>query len=166
MAADAHGLTHLDDQQRPRMVDVGGKGVTTRTAIAEAIVRFPAGILTDLALGEANERLSAKGPVFQTAILAGIQAAKRTSEWIPLCHVIPLDHCSIQIRAQDDQHLLVECCVRATHKTGVEMEALTGASAAALTMYDMCKALTHGIVIEHVRLREKTGGKQDYHDHG
>ena len=166
MATDTHGLTHLDEQQRPAMVDVGDKGVTTRTAIAEAIVTFPEGVLAQLAGGRGEDRISAKGPVFQTAILAGIQVAKRTSELIPLCHIIPLEHCSIRIHEQDENRLVVRCKVRATHKTGVEMEALTGATAAALTIYDMCKALTHGICIEQVRLLEKTGGKKDFHDRG
>lgn len=160
------GFTHLDEHQQPAMVNVGMKNITMRTAIAEAIVHFPAGILSTLTKISDAERLSAKGPVFQTAIVAGIQAAKRTSEWIPLCHVIPLEHCSMHIEEQDEQRLRIECRIRATHKTGVEMEALTGASAAALTIYDMCKALTHGIVIEQVRLREKTGGKKDFHDPG
>ncbi len=157
-------VTHLDDQHRPTMVDVGDKGVSTRTAIAEAIVRFPSGVLESLEKSSDRERRSAKGPVFQTAIVAGIQAAKKTHEWIPLCHVIPLEHCSIHIEEQEQDRLWIECRVRATHKTGVEMEALTGASAAALTIYDMCKALSHEIVIEQVRLREKTGGKRDFHD--
>ncbi|MFA6244223.1 MAG: cyclic pyranopterin monophosphate synthase MoaC, partial [Candidatus Hydrogenedentales bacterium] len=103
-----------------------------------------------------------KGPVVQTAILAGIMAAKKTSELIPLCHAIALEDCAITIAFDANGELLIECRVVATHKTGVEMEALTGATVAALTVYDMCKALSHDIVIKETRLLEKHGGKSDY----
>jgi cyclic pyranopterin phosphate synthase len=146
------------------MVDVGGKPVTRRTAHAVAIVVLPpalAGLLTD------GEIATPKGAVFQAAILAGIMGAKRTSELIPLCHPLPLDDCKVQIEARpagSDGSVEVEihCRARTEARTGVEMEALTGASVAALTLYDMGKAATHGIVIREIRLLEKTGGKSDY----
>lgn len=143
------------------MVDTGGKEVTARFARAEARVIFPQALGAALVNGELHTK---KGPVFQTAILAGIQAAKRTYELIPLCHLIPLEKCHIGIASLEDGVVQVICEVKATHKTGVEMEALTGASIAALTIYDMCKALSHGIRIEQVRLLEKTGGKRDYRE--
>jgi cyclic pyranopterin phosphate synthase len=100
--------------------------------------------------------------VFDTAIIAGVMAAKRTHELIPFCHPIPLEDCRITIEWGERNEVVIECTVRATHKTGVEMEALTGACTAALTVYDMCKALTHGIAIRDVALVSKTGGKRDY----
>ena len=103
-----------------------------------------------------------KGPVFDTAIVAGVMAAKRTHELIPFCHPLPIDSCKLAIDWGDEGELVIECAVRATHRTGVEMEALTGAAVAALTIYDMCKALTHGIRITEVVLLEKTGGKRDF----
>ena len=105
---------------------------------------------------------SKKGPVFQTAVLAGVMAAKRTHELVPLCHPVPLEDCKIEVNVGKENRVVIECKVQATHKTGVEMEALTGASVAALTVYDMCKSLSHEIVIESVRLMEKTGGKRDF----
>jgi cyclic pyranopterin phosphate synthase len=103
--------------------------------------------------------------VFDTAIIAGVMAAKRTHELIPFCHPIALEDCKIAIEWGDANDVIIECSVRATHKTGVEMEALTGATTAALTVYDMCKALTHGIVIREVVLLAKSGGKRDYTAH-
>jgi cyclic pyranopterin phosphate synthase len=103
-----------------------------------------------------------KGPVFETAIIAGVMAAKRTHDLIPFCHPLPLEDCKIDIAWGAQNEVVIQCSVRATHKTGVEMEALTGASVAALTIYDMCKALTHGIEIRDVALLSKTGGKRDY----
>lgn len=159
-------LSHLSESNQPDMVDVGKKDVTQRTARAQATLRFPPGILDQLEAPDNEERISPKGPVFETAIIAGIMAAKRTGELIPLCHIIPLDKCGVQIAVTAPDTVTVECTARATHKTGVEMEALTGATLAALTIYDMCKALSHHIVIENVRLLEKTGGKSDIHDQG
>jgi cyclic pyranopterin phosphate synthase len=151
-------LSHVDSRNRPTMVDVGAKAVTLRTARARAVVVFP-----DDARPERDAALrTKKGPVFDTAIVAGVMAAKRTHELIPFCHPLPLDGCEIQIDWGADGEIEIECRVKATHKTGVEMEALTGATAAALTIYDMCKALTHGIQIREVLLVEKTGGKRDY----
>ncbi len=151
-------LTHVDKANRPTMVDVGDKGVTTRTASARARVVFPADAIVQS--GEALR--TKKGPVFDTAIIAGVMAAKRTHELIPFCHPLPLEDCKIEIAWGAPNEVVIECSVRATHKTGVEMEALTGASVAALTIYDMCKALTHGIEIRDVALLSKAGGKRDY----
>jgi len=146
------------------MVDVGAKPATRRTAHAVAVVVLPpalAGLL------EGGEIATAKGPVFQAAILAGIMGAKRTSELIPLCHPLPLDDCKVEIEARapgadGSVEVEIHCRARTEARTGVEMEALTGASIAALTLYDMGKAATHGIVIKEIRLLEKTGGKSDY----
>jgi cyclic pyranopterin phosphate synthase len=151
-------LTHVDDGNRPAMVDVGDKAVTTRTATARAIVVFPA----DAAPARDQELRTRKGPVFDTAIVAGVMAAKRTHELIPFCHPLPIEGIKLTIDWGETGEVVIQCAVRATHKTGVEMEALTGASVAALTIYDMCKALTHGIVIREIGLVEKTGGKRDY----
>jgi cyclic pyranopterin phosphate synthase len=109
-----------------------------------------------------GEITTAKGPVFQTAIVAGTMAAKRTHELIPFCHPIGLESCRISIDIDQDGDAVVDCRTVVTHKTGVEMEALTGAGVAALTIYDMCKALSHDMVIDRVHLVSKTGGKSDY----
>jgi len=150
-------LTHVDSQDRPAMVDVSGKAVTLRTAVAESRVRFPAAVASTLR--DAGFATS-KGPVFHTAIVAGVMAAKRTHELIPFCHPLGLERCDVVIDMHDDE-AVVRCTVALHHKTGVEMEALTGASIAALTIYDMCKALSHEIVIAETRLIEKQGGKSD-----
>lgn len=154
-------LSHLDDQNRPKMVDVGDKAVTKRTAVARATVVLPA---EARALFQDGDLRTKKGPVFQTAILAGVMAAKKTWDLIPLCHPIAMDSCRIAIELDEHGDVAIECTASATHKTGVEMEALTGASVAALTVYDMCKALSHGIVIKEVKLAEKTGGKRDFRE--
>lgn len=154
-------FTHLDRNNQPAMVDVGGKSVTRREAAAQAIVRLPSEVLAQFKDGDI---LGKKGPVFQTAVIAGIMAAKKTSELIPLCHPLPLDDCRIAIRLEGAE-ARIECRVVCHHKTGVEMEALTGASIAALTLYDMCKALSHHIVIGEIRLIEKSGGKSDFRSH-
>jgi cyclic pyranopterin phosphate synthase len=151
-------LTHLDASNRPRMVDVGAKGVTVRVAVAEAVVRFPKDVADVLRDGRMRSK---KGPVIDTAIVAGTMAAKRTHELIPFCHPLAIERCRIEADFVSDTELAIRCEVAVTHKTGVEMEALTGASVAALTVYDMCKALSHEIVIERVRLLEKSGGKRD-----
>jgi cyclic pyranopterin phosphate synthase len=152
-------LTHVDKANRPTMVDVGDKTVTTRTATAQAVVTFPAELAAELEAG--GELRTKKGPVFDTAVVAGVMAVKRTHELIPFCHPLPIDHCQIQLRWGQDRTLVIECTVRTHYKTGVEMEAMTGASVAALTVYDMCKALSHDIVVSDIRLLEKTGGKRD-----
>lgn len=141
------------------MVDVTAKQPTLRIASAEARLRFPP---------EAFARLSAagfetaKGPVFATAIVAGTLAAKRTHELIPFCHPLGLERCDISIEPAGDDAIVVHCTAAVHHRTGVEMEALTGASIAALTIYDMCKSLSHDIVIEATRLTSKSGGKSDF----
>jgi len=151
-------FTHVDERRQPAMVDVGGKVATHRTATAEARVRFPSAVAE--ALRESGFETS-KGPVFHTAIVAGVMAAKRTHELIPFCHPLGLENCRIEIDMNDRHEAVVRCKVSVHHKTGVEMEALTGASIAALTIYDMCKALSHEIVIAELRLVEKHGGKRD-----
>jgi len=148
-------LSHVDEQSRPTMVDVTGKPVTRRTAVAETRVRFPADAAAQL---RAGGFATAKGPVFHTAIVAGVMAAKRTHELIPFCHPLGIEDCRIDIDMAGDE-ALIRCTVAVNHRTGVEMEALTGASVAALTVYDMCKALSHSIVIADTRLIEKHGGK-------
>lgn len=152
-------FTHVDAADRPRMVDVGDKAVTRRSATAEARVRLPPAVADAL---RARGFATSKGPVLQTAIIAGTMAAKRTHELIPFCHPLGLDDCRIDIEPEGDSLLVIHCSVAVHHRTGVEMEALTGASVAALTVYDMCKALSHGIVIEQVRLLEKRGGRSDF----
>jgi cyclic pyranopterin phosphate synthase len=152
-------LSHINDKNQPGMVDVGGKTPTRRTAHARAIVALPKEVAAAVSGGEIN---SPKGPVFQTAIVAGIMAAKRTSELIPMCHPLGLDDCRIEIVPSADDTLTIDCHCAVTHKTGVEMEAMTGASVAALTIYDMCKGISHGIVVRDLRLIEKRGGKSDY----
>ena len=158
MADRAHKLTHIDAANRPTMVDVGGKAVTRREASAEALLRLPANVAR--ALRRTGHRTK-KGPVFDTAIIAGVLAAKRTHELIPFCHPLPLSNVKIVVESARGG-LRVTCEVAATHNTGVEMEALTGAGVAALTIYDMCKALSHDIQIGPVRLLAKSGGKRDY----
>ena len=152
-------LSHIDENNQPQMVDVGSKPVSKRTARARAIVALPAAIAEAF---DGGELVTKKGPVIQTAILAGVMAAKRTFELIPLCHPVGLDDCKIIIGLDGEGQLIVECTASVQARTGVEMEALTGASVAALTIYDMCKALSHDIVIRETRLISKTGGKNDY----
>ncbi|HTW75316.1 MAG TPA: cyclic pyranopterin monophosphate synthase MoaC [Steroidobacteraceae bacterium] len=161
-------LSHLDASDRPTMVDVGAKAVTHRIAEAEARVRLPAAVAA--ALRRSGHR-TRKGPVFDTAILAGVMGAKRTAELIPFCHPLSLEHCQVSIdfgpraarspgAARSPAVVSVRCRVEVRHKTGVEMEALTGAAVAALTIYDMCKALSHDIRIEGLRLLSKSGGRR------
>jgi cyclic pyranopterin monophosphate synthase len=151
-------FSHLDAERRPTMVDVSEKAAGKRSATAEARVRFPKDVAASLR--ESGLR-SAKGPIFDTAIVAGVMAAKRTHELIPFCHPLGIENCRIVIDLQEDI-AVIRCSVTVHHKTGVEMEALTGASVAALTVYDMCKALSHDIVIADVRLIAKHGGKSSY----
>jgi cyclic pyranopterin phosphate synthase len=151
-------FTHLDSEQRPTMVDVGDKQPSQRTAIAEARVRFPPAVTAAL---RENDLRSPKGPVFDTAIVAGVMGAKRTHELIPFCHPLGLESCRVTIELEGDC-AVIRCMVGVHHKTGVEMEALTGASIAALTVYDMCKSLSHAIVIGDTRLIAKDGGKSSF----
>ncbi|MFO1506142.1 MAG: cyclic pyranopterin monophosphate synthase MoaC [Lysobacterales bacterium] len=150
-------LTHVDPAGRPGMVDVAGKPPTRRTATAVATVVFPAPVARTL---RAAGLRSAKGAIVDTAIIAGTMAAKRTGEMIPFCHPLAIENCSISVRFRTATRLQIRCSVSITHRTGVEMEALTGATVAALTVYDMCKALSHEIVIAEVRLVEKAGGRR------
>ena len=149
-------LTHIDAANRPRMVDVGAKPPSARRATAQAIVRFPLQVARALREGGMCAK---KGPVIDTAIIAGTMAVKRTHELIPFCHPLAIEGCDFSIEFESPDELTIRCAVAITHKTGVEMEALTGAAVAALTVYDMCKALSHEIVIAEVRLLEKSGGK-------
>ena len=152
-------FTHVNAANQPTMVDVSGKVPTRRVAVAHCRV-----VLGEELLGRvrAGELPSHKGPVIHTAILAGIMGAKKTADLIPLCHPLGLDDCQITIEPDGPDALRVECTAVVTGRTGVEMEALTGATVAALTIYDMCKAFSHDITIEGVRLIEKTGGKKDF----
>lgn len=152
-------FTHLDTAGNPSMVDVGEKKVTKRIAKARSIVIVDEPILNQLTNEEIHTK---KGPVFQTAILAGVMGAKKTSDLIPLCHPLGLDNCQVQIHINDQQEIVIDCTASLTSKTGVEMEALTGATVAALTIYDMCKAFSHNIIIKETKLMEKTGGKRDF----
>src|ERR1022692_2911029 len=157
-AAEAMKFSHLDSDRRPTMVDVSDKAAGKRTAVAEATVRFPSQVAEAL---RENGLRSAKGPVFDTAIVAGVMGAKRTHELIPFCHPLGIESCRVAIEMEGDT-AVIRCTVSVQHKTGVEMEALTGASIAALTIYDMCKALSHDIVIGPTRLLSKDGGKSDH----
>jgi cyclic pyranopterin phosphate synthase len=151
-------LSHISAKGQPQMVNVSDKMVTKRVARAQATVLVGKEIL---ALLKDNELYSKKGPVFQTAIIAGVMGAKRTHELIPMCHPLPLEDCQVTITTKGMKILIDTMCI-VSGKTGVEMEALTAASIAALTVYDMCKALSHDIVIEEVKLMEKTGGKSTF----
>ena len=141
------------------MVDVGDKVVTKRTATAVARVRLGSAIMRELSQGDFTTK---KGSVIQTAIIAGTMAVKQTWSVIPLCHPLSINGCKLTVDPLEDDGFLVHCTVSTEGKTGVEMEALHGASVAALTVYDMCKALSHDISIEELRLVEKRGGKSDY----
>ncbi len=151
-------LTHIDKAGNPGMVNVSGKKITKRTAKAQAIVKVGREIAAML---KNEEIVTKKGPVFQTAILAGVMGAKQTSTLIPLCHPIGLEDCQVTIKMIKDK-IFINTTATITSKTGVEMEALTAASIAALTIYDMCKAMSHDITIEQIRLMEKSGGKKDF----
>lgn len=153
-------LSHIDQDNLPAMVDVSHKDATDRQAHARTIVEFPAVVAEQFADGDIR---TAKGPVFVTAIVAGVMAAKKTHELIPFCHPLGLDNCKITIKMDDMRRAVIDCYCKVHHKTGIEMEALTGATVAALTIYDMCKALSHDIVIGQTRLVSKTGGKEDFH---
>jgi cyclic pyranopterin monophosphate synthase len=147
-------LSHLDKNGQAIMVDVGQKDTTERTAVAEALVKMKPATLALIKAGDIK-----KGDVFACARVAGIMAAKRTPELIPLCHPIPLTHAAVEIEAVSEDTVLITATVKCTYVTGVEMEALTAASVAALTIYDMCKAVDRGMQILTVRLLSKSGGK-------
>ncbi len=152
-------LSHVDEHNQPTMVDVGAKSVSQRYAHARCLVHLGSEIT---ALLDGEEIYTKKGAVFQTAIIAGTMGAKKTSELIPFCHPIGLEDCKIKIQLNQQQEAQIDCFVSVQAKTGVEMEALTGATVAALTIYDMCKALSHDITIREAQLMEKTGGKKDF----
>jgi cyclic pyranopterin phosphate synthase len=152
-------FSHLDKSGKATMVDVSAKAVTHRTATARSIVYLPDEVLEKLADGDLQTK---KGFVFQIAIIAGIMAAKKTGDLIPLCHPLGLDNCDINISLNEQNEVVIDCTASITAKTGIEMEALVGASIAALTIYDMCKALSHDIIIKETKLIEKTGGKRDF----
>jgi len=151
-------FTHINEEGLATMVDISGKKISQRKAVARSIIVLPDEVAEKLI---DNDIKTKKGSVFQTAIIAGIMAAKKTGELIPLCHPLGLDNCEIEIQIHK-QELVIECTATITAKTGVEMEALMGATIAALTVYDMCKALSHDIVIKEIKLMEKTGGKNDF----
>lgn len=151
-------LSHIDESGNASMVDVSAKKLTHRTAVASGRVLFPKAIFETLA---AQDFLGPKGSIIQTAVIAGIQAAKKTSELIPLCHQLGLSKIQIDIKPIDSA-LHISCLVKCKEQTGVEMEALTGVSVSALTIYDMCKALSHDIKISEIQLDQKTGGQHDF----
>ncbi|AER57035.1 cyclic pyranopterin monophosphate synthase MoaC [Pseudoxanthomonas spadix] len=153
------GLTHLDAAGQPAMVDVSDKAVSARQATAQCLVVFPTEVAAQL---RRDALRSAKGGIVETAVIAGTMAVKRTHELIPFCHPLPIDGCRLAIDWHGDDTLRIECSVRTTHRTGVEMEAMTGATVAALTVYDMCKALSHAIVVGPAQLLGKHGGKRDF----
>ncbi len=151
-------FTHIAASGNPQMVDVSVKKVTQRVAKAQAVVFLGEEIMSQL---QGDELITKKGPVFQTAIIAGVMGAKKTSELIPFCHPLGLEDIQIVITTKKET-VIIDSVAKVTGKTGVEMEALTAVSIAALTVYDMCKALSHDIVVQDIRLMEKVGGKKDF----
>lgn len=151
-------FSHLNKKNNPKMVNVSDKKITKRTAIAKATMFLGDEIISHFTN---DELITKKGPVFQTAIIAGIQGVKKTSELIPMCHPLLINGVAIDINITDAEHIEVLCKVTIEGKTGVEMEALTGANIACLTIYDMCKSINQKMVIKEVKLIEKTGGKSD-----
>eukprot|EP01038_Epipyxis_sp_PR26KG_P014210 gene14210-19066_t len=158
-------LTHIDHDSTPKMVDVSHKIETPRIAVAQAVVILPTHVRDSLMLDtNATEIFAKKGPVFTSAIIAGVMASKKTSSLIPFCHPISLEDCNIKINFDKElqNNIIINCSVKTTYKTGVEMEALVGATSAALCVYDMLKAVSHEITISDVKLIEKSGGKRDF----
>ncbi|WP_089380251.1 cyclic pyranopterin monophosphate synthase MoaC [Lutibacter agarilyticus] len=153
-----HKFSHINKNNQPKMVNVGDKNSTKRKAIAKATMFLGTEIIAHFNNDELHTK---KGPVFQTAIIAGIQAVKKTSELIPMCHPLLINGVDITIEISDSEHIEILCTVSIEGKTGVEMEALTGANIAALTVYDMCKAISQKMVIKEVKLVQKSGGKSD-----
>jgi cyclic pyranopterin phosphate synthase len=152
-------FSHLNKEGKPAMVNVSEKKITKRSATARSIVVLPQEVLDQFQDGGITTK---KGSVFQIAMIAGVMAAKKTGELIPLCHPLGLDDCQITIEFNEAREVVIDCTATITAKTGVEMEALTGATVAALTIYDMCKAMSHVIVIKETKLMQKTGGKHDF----
>ena len=151
-------FNHLNKNNNPTMVNVSDKKITKRTAIAKATMFLGTEVISHFTN---DELITKKGPVFQTAIIAGIQAVKKTAELIPMCHPLLINGVDIDIDIVDDEHIEVFCKVIIEGKTGVEMEALTGANITCLTIYDMCKSISQEMIIKEVKLLEKTGGKSD-----
>lgn len=151
-------FSHINKNNQPKMVNVGDKKITKRKATAKTIMFLGTEIISHF---NDNELTTKKGPVFQTAIIAGIQAVKKTSELIPMCHPLLINGVDIDIKIINKEVIEINCSVEIEGKTGVEMEALTGASVAALTIYDMCKSISQKMVIRETKLVEKTGGKSD-----
>ena len=152
-------FTHLSESGNPKMVDVGNKEITERIAIAQSVVILEKEILDNLKNDDIQTK---KGVVFQTAIIAGIMGAKKTSDLIPLCHPLPLTKVDIQIGINEKEEVIIQCLAKTKGQTGVEMEALTGATVAALTIYDMCKGFSQNIIIRETKLMKKSGGKTDF----
>lgn len=152
-------FSHLDDSGSPRMVDVGHKEINARSAIAESTIILGEEIISLMKNDEVHTK---KGPVFQTAIIAGIMAAKKTHELIPMCHPLLIDHCNVVVEVKGKDSVRIQAEVRNSGKTGVEMEALTACSVAALTVYDMCKSISKSICIAETKLLIKKGGKSDF----
>lgn len=151
-------LSHLDEKGNARMVNIGEKAITERVAVAQAEIRMQPQTLAMICEGTMP-----KGDVFACARIAGIMAAKRTFEWIPMCHPLPIESVSIDFETEEPVCLRVKATLKCHWKTGIEMEALTAASVAALTVYDMCKAVDRGMVIQNICLLEKTGGKSGHY---
>ncbi len=151
-------FSHINKENNPKMVNVGDKKITKRKATAKATMFLGEEIIAHF---KGKELITKKGPVFQTAIVAGIQAVKKTSDLIPMCHPLLINGVDIDIQIIDNEHIEINCEVSIEGKTGVEMEALTGANIAALTVYDMCKAISQKMVIKEVKLVKKSGGKSD-----
>lgn len=152
-------FTHVDQDNQPGMVDVSQKATTARSATARCVIILGSKIMSLL---DSDDIQSKKGPVFQTAIIAGTMAAKKTWDLIPFCHPIPLEKCKFQIKPISSDSVEILCTCLTNARTGIEMEALTGANVAALTVYDMCKAVSKSIVISECKLLNKSGGKNDY----
>ncbi len=151
-------FSHINKENQPKMVNITNKKVTQRKATAKATMFLGTEIIAHFSN---DELITKKGPVFQTAIIAGIQAVKKTSELIPMCHPLLINGVDIDINIIDNEHIEILCTVSIEGKTGVEMEALTGANITALTVYDMCKAISQKMVIREIKLLEKSGGKSD-----
>jgi cyclic pyranopterin phosphate synthase len=151
-------LSHINQKGEANMVDVSTKSITGRMAIASGLVVFPKDVFRILKQEQFNNK---KGSIIQTAVIAGIQAVKKTADLIPLCHQLSLSKIGIEIQPKDNC-LEIVCTVKCNERTGVEMEALTGVSVSALTIYDMCKALSHEIVIDRIQLNHKSGGKSEF----
>ena len=159
MKKEGSDFTHINSSGNPHMVDIGSKSESKRSAVAESRVNLTKELLE---LFEGNDISTKKGPVFTTAIIAGVMGAKKTHELIPMCHPIALENCSITIKLNDSGEAVIRCKAEITAKTGVEMEALTGVTIAALTIYDMCKSVSKGLIIRESKLISKTGGKSDF----